>query len=329
MIHPFARDIARAVAHAQHDAEDYQQPSAVLYSTETRTAPTLAWADAMRRLPPDTRCSACAAKLAPYAARLVCSTFRVARDGVVRVFMLALPSCGELACRCAVHQRLAHWMFTEHQQRAGRPDLLAQRAPVFVHMSRAAMHCTGALMINHFANRAVMCPKFISTQLRSEINSMQPTAMLCANPVCWRDTRSFLEPLMVVRNDRQVLLRFLHCADRRACRHALESAVVREQGGAWLVNRVCKNCHGPADSTCEACGIAAYCTKECARAQWPLHKDVCRRLKRTCRACERESDAPLAKCARCRVARYCDEACARADRREHRAKCVSHDSIDE
>jgi len=45
------------------------------------------------------------------------------------------------------------------------------------------------------------------------------------------------------------------------------------------VNTPCDNCKAnPGKATCAACKIKVYCSKECQRADWPAHREQCKRL---------------------------------------------------
>ena len=39
---------------------------------------------------------------------------------------------------------------------------------------------------------------------------------------------------------------------------------------------ICSTCNTACTSRCNGCKVARYCSKDCQRADWPLHKKVCK-----------------------------------------------------
>eukprot|EP00931_Biecheleriopsis_adriatica_P104302 TRINITY_DN78986_c0_g1_i1.p1 TRINITY_DN78986_c0_g1~~TRINITY_DN78986_c0_g1_i1.p1 ORF type:complete len:590 (+),score=65.91 TRINITY_DN78986_c0_g1_i1:70-1839(+) len=90
--------------------------------------------------------------------------------------------------------------------------------------------------------------------------------------------------------------------------------------------RICDHC-GAAKGTqmCERCKNVHYCNRECQKAAWRIHRQVCCRRSSVQRVCDHCHSAEGAKmCERCKSAYYCGRECQRAAWRVHRKFCYGH-----
>ena len=84
--------------------------------------------------------------------------------------------------------------------------------------------------------------------------------------------------------------------------------------------RMCNGCSLIREgmSSCGGCDRAWYCSEQCQRDQWSVHRPDCD----ACYACSScIEDAHIAKCGQCRVARYCNAGCQRAHWPLHKLEC--------
>jgi hypothetical protein len=89
----------------------------------------------------------------------------------------------------------------------------------------------------------------------------------------------------------------------------------------------CKNClkfNSGGESKrfleCSRCITACYCSAECQKAHWPIHKKACKLI--TCQRCEKlETTKWFSKCARCQQVFYCGRDCQLADWPNHKKDC--------
>jgi hypothetical protein len=89
----------------------------------------------------------------------------------------------------------------------------------------------------------------------------------------------------------------------------------------------CSNCHGMnfrGESKrfleCSRCNTACYCSAECQKTHWPIHKKACKLV--TCQHCEKlETTKWFSKCARCQQVFYCGRDCQLADWPNHKKDC--------
>ena len=50
-------------------------------------------------------------------------------------------------------------------------------------------------------------------------------------------------------------------------------------GAGMLVKRRCFVCGKPTSKRCQACHCASYCSKECQKSGWALHKKLCKKVR--------------------------------------------------
>jgi hypothetical protein len=71
---------------------------------------------------------------------------------------------------------------------------------------------------------------------------------------------------------------------------------------------------------CSRCKTSCYCSAECQKAHWPIHKKSCKLI--TCQRCEKlETTKWFSKCARCQQAFYCGRDCQKYDWPDHKKVC--------
>lgn len=57
-----------------------------------------------------------------------------------------------------------------------------------------------------------------------------------------------------------------------------DTVEVREGAQAQQGTRMCQSCCGAGSlKLCQGCRLVRYCSKECQRRDWPVHKAFCRR----------------------------------------------------
>jgi hypothetical protein len=79
----------------------------------------------------------------------------------------------------------------------------------------------------------------------------------------------------------------------------------------------CYCCKNNGRFVCSQCEIAIYCSRECQKADWPIHKTMCA-YEYHCEWCYSECEKA---CSRCQEALYCDELCQRKHWLFHRKTC--------
>ena len=96
-----------------------------------------------------------------------------------------------------------------------------------------------------------------------------------------------------------------------------------------------KECNKYQRSRCSGCGVDIYCSEECQKKDWTIHKLVCKEnaekcrnnfiadnLKATCYNCFKESTKGFKQCSGCKRIAYCSETCQKAHwKREHKKQC--------
>jgi hypothetical protein len=89
----------------------------------------------------------------------------------------------------------------------------------------------------------------------------------------------------------------------------------------------CNNCHrmnfgGESERLdCSRCNTACYCSAECQKSHWPIHKKSCKLI--TCQRCEKlETTKWFSKCARCQQVFYCGRDCQLTDWPNHKKEEV-------
>jgi hypothetical protein len=71
---------------------------------------------------------------------------------------------------------------------------------------------------------------------------------------------------------------------------------------------------------CSRCNTACYCSAECQKAHWPIHKKACKLI--TCQRCEKlETTKLFSMCARCQQVFYCGRDCQVDDWPNHKKDC--------
>jgi hypothetical protein len=71
---------------------------------------------------------------------------------------------------------------------------------------------------------------------------------------------------------------------------------------------------------CSRCNTASYCSAECQKAHWRVHKKACKLV--TCQHCKKlETTKLFSTCARCQQVFYCERDCQLADWPKHKKNC--------
>lgn len=76
---------------------------------------------------------------------------------------------------------------------------------------------------------------------------------------------------------------------------------------------------------CSGCHIAKYCSAECQKVHWKVHRPQCKNTGidacKVCAATKATSGGPLLKCSGCQAAKYCSTECQKTDWKTHRPQC--------
>lgn len=83
----------------------------------------------------------------------------------------------------------------------------------------------------------------------------------------------------------------------------------------------CIICNQKADYACSGClnPLDSYCSLECQKAHWKIHKHTCQRIPPgPCNYCK---ETTIYKCGKCGVIPYCNKRCAKRDRWIHKFGC--------
>jgi hypothetical protein len=133
-----------------------------------------------------------------------------------------------------------------------------------------------------------------------------------------------LFPCFPVCDSEKCYLIATKCAEKML--NTLTSITGEERFSAPEALTQCFNCHlmnfgGESKRLdCSRCNTACYCSAECQKSHWPIHKKACKLV--TCQHCEKlETTKLFSRCAGCQQVFYCERDCQRADWPKHKKNC--------
>lgn len=111
-------------------------------------------------------------------------------------------------------------------------------------------------------------------------------------------------------------------------RRLVTDIIEREDQRLGVNSRICAVCKKFTKTICKQCrhtSLTYYCSKDCQKQDWPVHKKNCKEPKqhseKPCIQCQKNTHH---KCKGCHQAYYCSTDCQRADWPQHRDWCKKY-----